>query len=65
MEKHLADIIAKIKVDMDNHAHDAMQMSVADLGKYGEIVGAYRGMQHCLDIIDIVLKTESDLDSTL
>lgn len=41
---------------MDAHAHDAMNMPTPDLGKYCEIVGAYRGMQHCLNIIDKVLR---------
>ncbi len=56
MDKVLSKVIGRIKDDMNQHAHDAMLMGTPDLPKYCEITGAYRGMQHCLDIIDNILR---------
>lgn len=52
----LGRVIGKIKEAMNDHAHDAMQMTVHDLAKYGEIVGAYRGLDEALKLIDEVLR---------
>ncbi len=60
MDKYLLQIVARIKEDMTEHAHGAMSMPTPDIGKYCEIVGAYRGMQHCLNIIDTVLHEDEE-----
>lgn len=63
MDKVLSVVISRIKEQMNDHAHGAMNIANVDDSKFHEIAGAYRGMQHCLDIIDNVLhdKYEEDL----
>jgi hypothetical protein len=63
MDKYLSTIISTIKEDMDAHAHDAMNMPTPDLGKYCEIVGAYRGLKHALAIIDSVLRADEEKEA--
>lgn len=45
---------------MDAHAHESMNLPTPDLAKYCEIVGAYRGMAHCLNIINASLREDLD-----
>jgi hypothetical protein len=56
-------IIARIKESMNEHAHGAMKLRVRDVGHYGEVVGAYRGLEDALAIIEHTLN-ESEQDET-
>ena len=60
MDKYVAKIIATIKDDMNAHAHEAMNLPTPNSEKYCEIVGAYRGMQHCLNFIELVLREDDE-----
>ena len=60
MDKHIGKIIGEIKKTMDDHAHGAMSIPASDIHKFNEMAGAYRGMQHCLDIIEGILKSDED-----
>lgn len=62
MDRHISQIIGMIKEDMNAHAHESMNLPTPSAEKYCEIVGAYRGMQHCLNIIDKVLRADEETE---
>ena len=61
MDRSIAKIIGDIKASMDAHAHEAMNLN-SDVIRHAQIVGAYRGMQHCLDLIEAALHSDEEAE---
>lgn len=61
-DQFLSRYIGKLKSQMDELAHGAMNMPLKDLFEHGVIVGHYRGLQEALQLLEAEIEDDAEKD---
>jgi hypothetical protein len=65
MRDPAVEAMAKIKQQLDEHAHGSMQSAHSDLYDFGRKVGVYEGLLRAVAVIEDILSADDQADAQL